>query len=117
MVGPSWCHDGNAWHVTRMSPFICYHVTARRNRSSIRELGLLAARPRGGGNVERQPYGVYAFSPDLRNFDSAPVEWCWWDGLDCWQIAHIGPMRPDPLVRNGIILSRVTDVTLVTGND
>ena len=91
-----------------MSPFICYHVTRRRNRRSILQRGL---RARNGG--------VYAFSPHLSNHpDKYPVVvWVSGPGQDLWQIAYVGPMGIDPLLENAVILPSVTDVTLVTGNE
>lgn len=90
-----------------MSPFICYHVSPRRNRRSILQRGLVA-----------HGEGVYAFSHDLVNrVDKYPVViWGNGPGPDVWQIAYIGPMRIDPLLQNAVILPSVTDVTLVTGN-
>lgn len=99
-----------------MSPFVCYHATSRANRHSIRRRGLVAHRPSRQG----QPRGVYAYCHDLCNPPPHEREWfVRWTaviGMDIWQIAWIGPMRPDPLVQNSVVLPSVTDVTLVTRN-
>lgn len=94
-----------------MSPIILYHATSPRNRQSILYEGLVA-NPRRKG----ERHGVYAFSPDLRHDTDAYGEWAYGPSQDLWQIAYIGQLRPDMLIRNGVILPDVTSVTLVTGN-
>lgn len=96
--------------------FVGYHETSPAYRASIQQLGLVANTP--GGLLITQPHGVYVFSPELRN-DIAASFFCEWAHLggDLWRVGYCGPMLPDPLVRNAVILPAVTDVTLVTGND
>lgn len=116
MVGANRGTHGDARHEYRVSPFICYHASARRNRDGILRDGLLPGQP-----SECQPSGVYAFSPHLANFtDRSTAQQCGWSygpGQDLWQIAYIGPMRVDPCLRNAVVLPSVTSVTLVTGNE
>lgn len=93
-----------------MSLFIGYHATPRRNRASILAHGLRAHTPDG------RPNGVYVFNDDLHNPDAMSLQWSRGAGQDLWQVAYFGPMQPDRLCWNAVILPSVTPVTLVSGN-
>lgn len=95
--------------------FVGYHESPRRNRANILAQGLLAQYPMG---LDSQPEGVYVFSDGLGNLQPRPhVLWASSPSCDTWRVAYCGPMAPDPLVVNAVILPSVSDVTLVTGNE
>jgi len=100
-----------------VSPFVCYHSTARRHREAIERYGLLCSLPNAG-----QHFGIYAFSDDIthptREYRRSRKFWCYWAHRppnDLWQIGYVGPMLPDRWVANGIVLlERPQYVSLVS---
>lgn len=99
-----------------MSPFIAYHATARRHRFGIRRYGLLPSEP----GME-QPYGVYVFNDDFGHATFTRslfvCRWSWWQPMDLWRVAYVGPLSPDRYVENGLVLHNPVPpeyVTLVT---
>ena len=89
-----------------MSPFICYHSTARRHRDSIWRYGLLPNLPNAG-----QHFGVYVYqddAPHVTRERRRPRQfWCRWAHRppnDLWQVAYIGPLYRDQYVTNGFVL-------------
>lgn len=103
----------------RMSPFIAHHATRQACRDSIQREGILPSRP-----TALQPYGVYVFRDDTdidHNTWSRGrcLRWAHDQRQDVWRVAYIGPMRPDHLVTNAMVLLervRPSEVTLVTRN-
>jgi len=100
-----------------VSPFVCYHSSARRHRESIREYGLLPNLPNAG-----QLFGIYAYRDDYehitRDRHRRRAFWTRWDHRppnDLWEVAYIGPFCPDQYVANGIVLfTRPQFVSLVS---
>jgi len=106
-----------------VTPFMCYHSTARRHRESIEQYGLLCNLPNAG-----QHFGIYCFSDDLahttREYRRSKRAWCRWghrEPNDLWQVGYCGPMLHDRWVTNGIVLlerpqyvSRVSQLSQVT---
>jgi len=108
-----------------MSPLIAYHSSSCCHRFGIRKYGLLPDQPNAG-----QPFGVYVFRDDYRHVTTMRdrrrdrrywVVWSHRPPADLWEVAYIGPLRPDPYVTNGLVLleqpqhvSLVSPVSLVT---
>jgi hypothetical protein len=89
-----------------MSPFICYHSTARRHRETILQYGLLPNLPNAS-----QHYGIYVFRDDCshitREHRRPRAFWCRWDHCppnDLWQVGYVGPLCPDQYVTNSWVL-------------
>ena len=104
-----------------VSPFVGYHAAHPLARNSILREGLVCGKLTGrvvARPPDPHPWGVFVFNDDYENPTGWMGKWAKGPTQDLWSVSYIGPMCPDPLLRNAVILlaDRVTTVTLVTGN-
>lgn len=85
---------------------VLHHASAPKNRDGIAELGLLPHTPGVDGNFpafgDMQPRGVYLYSEDFTHVGRCGG-WLRSGCEDLWEVAHFGPLIPDPIVENAVV--------------